>query len=140
MAYESAKFVDASQDAFHYGLNTVYAYASSPIRRYCDLVNQRVLKGLSIEPTLTQFLNQRQKQAKAFSRDLFFMKELKTSSEVRGLVVSRSPYFKVYVPVWKRVIKVSQEIPTSREVILTWFDDMKTPNWKERLIFSVRSV
>ena len=143
MAYESAKFVDASEDAFHYGLNTVYAYASSPIRRYCDLVNQRVLKGKTHTHTeiSLEFLNQRQKQAKAFSRDLFFMRELKTTTEVRGVVVSSQGSLKVYVPVWKRVIKVRMQTEvTSKEVALTWFDDMTSPNWKERLIFSVKSV
>ena len=141
MAYESATFVEANQDAFHYGLNTVYAYASSPIRRYCDLVNQRVLKGLtsSIEPTLTQFLNVRQKQAKKFSRDLFFMTELKSCESATGTVVSVHESFKVYVPAWKRIVKVKSIGPAVKtEVTLTWYDDMKSPNWKERIVFAFK--
>jgi exoribonuclease II len=142
MAYESATFVEANQDAFHYGLNTVYAYASSPIRRYCDLVNQRVLKGLtsSIEPTLTQSLNLRQKQAKKFSRDLFFMTELKSCESATGTVVSTNhDSFKVYVPAWKRIVKVKSIGPAVKtEVTLTWYDDMKSPNWKERIVFAFK--
>jgi exoribonuclease R len=144
MAYESAKFVDASQDAFHYGLNTVYAYASSPIRRYCDLINQRILKGMTsiIEPTLTQFLNQRQKQAKKFSRDLFFMTEIKGSEGATGIVVSvHELYFRVYVPSWKRLIKVralENSPKPNTQVQLTWYDDMKSPNWKERIVFAFK--
>jgi exoribonuclease R len=140
MAYESAKFVDASQEAFHYGLKTSnYAYASSPIRRYCDLVNQRVLKGFDVKQTNVEELNRRQKQAKAFSRDLFFMTELKGSEVATGTVVSNHEgYFKVYVPAWKRVIKVKTlgEPPIKTEVQLTWYDDMKSPNWKERIVFA----
>ena len=139
MAYESAKFVDASQDAFHYGLNTIYAYASSPIRRYCDLVNQRVLKGMDVNPNIDE-LNRRQKQAKKFSRDLFFMTELK-GSEVAGTVVSTSEgSFKVYVPAWKRIVKVKTlkaQPAVKTEVQLTWYDDMKSPNWKERIVFAL---
>jgi len=144
MAYESAKFVDATSEAFHYGLKTSnYAYASSPIRRYCDLINQRVLKGLSVnvDTTLTQFLNRRQKQAKAFSRDLFFMTELKGSEVATGTVVSNhEAHFKVYVPAWKRIIKVKTlEKPLVKtEVQLTWYDDMKSPNWKERIVFAFK--
>ena len=142
MAYESATFVDASQDAFHYGLNTVYAYASSPIRRYCDLVNQRVLKGIEpINPPNIDELNRRQKQAKKFSRDLFFMTELK-GSEVAGTVVSTSEgSFKVYVPAWKRIVKVKTlEAPAVKtQVQLTWYHDMKSPNWKERIVFAFRA-
>jgi exoribonuclease R len=145
MAYESATFVEANQDAFHYGLNTVYAYASSPIRRYCDLVNQRVLKGLtsSIEPTLTQFLNVRQKQAKKFSRDLFFMTELKSCEVASGTVVSAiEDSFKVYVPSWKRIVKVKTlDLPPkpNTQVDLRWYDDMKSPNWKERIVFAFKT-
>jgi exoribonuclease R len=141
MAYESAAFVPASEDAFHYGLNTsTYAYASSPIRRYCDLVNQRVLKGIDINQANIDHLNRRQKQAKAFSRDLFFMTELKGSEVATGIVLSHHKgKFKVYVPVWKRVIKVKTlETPpeVNTTVQLTWYDDMKSPNWKERIVFA----
>jgi len=145
MAYESASFVDISkgQDAFHYGLNTsTYAYASSPIRRYCDLINQRVLKGMDIKEPNVDELNRRQKQAKAFSRDLFFMRELK-GSEVAGIVISTSEgLFKVYVPAWKRIIKVKTlKAPPAvkTEIQLTWYDDMKSPNWKERIVFAFRA-
>jgi len=141
MAYESAKFVDTSQDAFHYGLKTSsYAYASSPIRRYCDLVNQRVLKGIDISQPNIEELNRRQKQAKAFSRDLFFMTELKGSDVATGTVVSSfDTYFKVYVPAWKRIVKVKTmetPPPPNTKVQLTWYDDMKSPNWKERIVFA----
>ena len=146
MAYESASFVDISkgQEAFHYGLNTsTYAYASSPIRRYCDLINQRVLKGMDIKEPNVDELNRRQKQAKAFSRDLFFMTELKGSEVATGIVVLvNDTHFKVYVPTWKRVIKVkSLEAPPAvkTQVQLTWYDDMKSPNWKERIVFAFRT-
>jgi exoribonuclease R len=144
MAYESAKFVPATTESFHYGLNSSnYAYASSPIRRYCDLVNQRVLKGFEINLPNIDDLNRRQKQAKAFSRDLFFMTELKGSEVTTGTVVSvHDTYFKVYVPAWKRVIKVRalDLPPVKTEVQLTWYDDMKSSNWKERIVFAFRNI
>ena len=163
LAYDSATFINANttKEIHHYGLNLgTYAYASSPIRRYCDLVNQRILKGdikpsSDIPESLINDLNRRQKQAKAFSRDLFFMTALKThdgeaketKEAVIGTVVSVSSSndsFKVYVPVWKRVVKVRAiqrpllEIKT--KVSLTWYDDMKTPFWKDRIVFSTEAL
>jgi exoribonuclease R len=144
MAYESAAFVPPSEEAFHYGLNTsTYAYASSPIRRYCDLVNQRVLKGIDINQPNIDDLNRRQKQTKAFSRDLFFMTELKVSELATGTVLSiDNQSFKVYVPVWKRVVKVKSLTPPepNTKVQLTWYDDMKSPNWKERIVFAFKNM
>lgn len=151
LAYESAKFCSATdEDTAHYGLGIgKYAYASSPIRRYCDLVNQRVLKGsrTAIGPQLIELLNRRQKQAKAFSRDLFFMSELSNSSDcVTGVVVSSSisdkPKFKVYVPAWKRTVTVktlvATEIARGTKVSLEWFEDTGKPHWKERIIFRAK--
>ena len=99
-----------------------------------------MLKGINIEQANIDELNRRQKQAKAFSRDLFFMTELKGSDVAQGTVVSTfDTYFKVYVPAWKRVVKVKtmKEVPSvATAVQLTWYDDMKSPNWKERIVFA----
>lgn len=151
LAYDSATFVEASSsNPTHFGLATAaYAYASSPIRRYCDLVNQRILKGEGQSQghnnDLVQHLNRRQKQTKAFSRDLFFMTELKDTRPTRptrpvtGVVVETgSESFRVYVPAWKRVVKVrslAQAPEPKAQVSLTWYLDMKTPFWKERIVF-----
>jgi hypothetical protein len=150
LAYESAKFCSAThEDTAHYGLGIgKYAYASSPIRRYCDLVNQRILKGSTspIDPQLIEQLNRRQKQAKAFSRDLFFMSQLSNSSDcVTGVVVSsdtHKPKFKVYVPAWKRTVTVKTLVVTSvaagTKASLEWFEDTGKPHWKERIIFRAK--
>lgn len=153
LAYEAASYVHAKEESFHYGLGaSSYAYASSPIRRYCDLVNQRAIHSIhsihKLSPhiddmysSLIEHLNRRQKQAKAFSRDLFLMTQLKgDSSAVTGTVVEiKEDSFKVYVPVWKRVVRVKtiQKVPTIKtQVSLRWHDDMKKAFWKERIVFA----
>lgn len=148
LAYEAANFCLPTEKSKHFGLDAeAYAYASSPIRRYCDLVNQRSLKGIASsqeqEQDLVSHLNRRQKQAKAFSRDFFFMTELSKSKDVEGTVINGNDKekVKIYVPAWKRTIKVrllgeAPEVGT--KVSIEWYDDRSKPNWKERIVFRIR--
>ena len=142
LAYEAASYVHAKEESFHYGLcASSYAYASSPIRRYCDLVNQRSIHGHTavIDDSLIEHLNRRQKQAKAFSRDLFLMTQLKGDSATGIVVEIKEDAFKVYVPAWKRVVRVKtmKKVPEVKtQVSLRWHDDMKKVFWKERIVFS----
>jgi exoribonuclease R len=151
LAYEAATFCLATdEDTRHFGLSEVdsYAYASSPIRRYCDLVNQRILKGASaaVQQETVDALNRRQKQAKAFSRDLFFMGQLTTDVKVQeGLIVAHTDKaltaFKAYIPAWKRCVKVKcmEDLPpVGSRVSLEWLCDYEKPNWKEKIIFRMK--
>jgi hypothetical protein len=114
-------------------------------------VNQRALKDCvdakaKAKENLIYHLNRRQKQAKAFSRDFFFMTELSNSKDsVEGTVISaiQKGKIKIYVPVWKRSIKVRsldcQNAPLpGTKVSIDWYDDRGKPNWKERIIFRIR--
>jgi exoribonuclease R len=146
LAYEAATFCLHTENTRHFGLDAdAYAYASSPIRRYCDLVNQRSLKKSAlINQELVDSLNRRQKQSKSFSRDLFFMTELaKATDVVEGTVIHlKDSRMKVYVPAWKRCIKVRTEgnspLQPGTKVNIDWYDDMGKPNWKERIVFRIR--
>jgi hypothetical protein len=149
LAYEAATFCLATEeDTRHFGLSEVdaYAYASSPIRRYCDLVNQRILKGASaaVQQETVDALNRRQKQAKAFSRDLFFMGQLASESKVQeGLIVAHTEKaVKAYVQAWKRCVKIKciQELPPLGSLVtLEWLCDYQKPNWKEKIIFRINA-
>jgi exoribonuclease R len=149
LAYEAATFCLATEeDTRHFGLSEVdaYAYASSPIRRYCDLVNQRILKGASatVQQETVDALNRRQKQAKAFSRDLFFMRELTTGVKVQeGLIVAHTDKaLKAYIPAWKRCVKIKcieGQPPVGSRVTLEWLCDYQKPNWKEKIIFRINA-
>jgi exoribonuclease R len=151
LAYEAATFCLATEeDTRHFGLSEVdaYAYASSPIRRYCDLVNQRILKGASttVQQETVDALNRRQKQAKAFSRDLFFMGQLTTDVKVQeGLIVAHTEKcVKAYIPAWKRCVKIRflQDMedlpPVGSRITLEWLYDYEKPNWKEKIIFRMK--
>jgi hypothetical protein len=154
LCYESAYYCLATNsDTLHMSLKTnSYAYASSPLRRYVDLINQRLLKSIlfgiptntSVSESMIMYLNQREKQAKAFQRDLFFGTSIAThcDSSVKGIVISPlNPHskYRVYVPSWKRIIKVCclNEPPlVGSHVSITWYHDPSQANWKEKIIFS----
>jgi exoribonuclease R len=152
LAYDAATFCLATEeDTRHFGLSRpeiwteAYAYASSPIRRYCDLVNQRILKGASaaVQQETVDALNRRQKQAKAFSRDLFFMRQLALEVKVQeGLIVAHTENcVKAYVQAWKRCVKVRclEDLPPlGSRVTLEWLYDYQKPNWKEKIIFRMK--
>jgi len=120
LAYSSASYVLAEEaDTFHYGLETdAYAHASSPIRRYADLVNQRVLKQwirgsaeTYIVPVTMYDLNRRGKEGKQFERDMAFLEALETGETVFSAILmevqpltNQTVKVRFYVPSWKRMI------------------------------------
>lgn len=160
-AQESATFCEATDtDTVHAGLNLdAYAYATSPLRRYADLVNQRCLKAIVYPPpepqqqppfhTLVESLNRRQKQAKAFQRDLFFQTTLGVTNgnSVKGVVIQHQvdkDRYSVFVPAWKRIVKVRNlvfEPPALGSLVsLDWYDDRMHARWKERMVFKASLV
>ena len=154
LAYDAAEYCLATDEATHYGLGKdVYAYASSPLRRYADLVNQRLIKaalhhtinesaGPSIQ--LVEHLNRRQKQAKAFTRDMFFASALSVTSmqSVRGRILEKvNGKTHIWVPEWKRIIKTStQEGEGNDHVRISWYDNRECARWKERMVFRLEPV
>jgi exoribonuclease R len=155
LAYESAEFCLPTEElTTHVGLgSSAYAYASSPLRRYADLLNQRTIKQIlcgqqpnPLTQDLVNHLNRRSKQAKAFSRELFFSQVLSAASTEPGSykegIVLRScaKGYKIYMDAWKTVITVrsltTPPEPGSR-VRVEWYDDRGKPHWKDRIVFRI---
>jgi hypothetical protein len=147
LAFESAQNCLASDpNPSHFGLKQeFYAYASSPLRRYTDLINQRCLKHILFQTPLLHIpdesvishLNKRQKQAKQFTRDLFFSMFLQKEASVKGVVLSDK--VQVLVPAWKRIIKLKTPFEGKEEdqnCTLQWYCDPSKPRWKERIVFA----
>jgi hypothetical protein len=82
LAYKSAKYVKSDTECVkHWGLGTeVYTHATSPIRRYADLLNQRALKRIlfdrgycEISVETIEQMNRVAVSAKQHDRDYVFM-------------------------------------------------------------------
>ena len=100
----------------HVGLGeAVYCHATSPLRRYADLINQRLLKGSAPQPVDVAHLNERSKAIKVFSRQLWCVQHVSSTHLTRGdgwvlgwrFHASGDARLLVYVPAWKRTVRVS---------------------------------
>ena len=118
---KAAEYCFPSTNATHAGFQkSHYTHATSPIRRYADMLAQRYLLSLTwfvddpvekLTQQLLQTLNHRMKQASRFQRDLCFLRAISKSSLglIEGTVLdwkeSKSGW-KVYleVPEWNQII------------------------------------
>jgi exoribonuclease R len=168
LAYSSATYVPGNTAAFHWGLSIDnYAHASSPLRRYSDLYNQRCLLRILhndvvtiTEPSVCTQLNTLQKDAKSFDRDMFFLSVVSESNkECIGIVLDiciKKGAVKLWVPLWKRVIRVSCDlvqgetvsivprdskeifpVQIGQELSLTYYIKYDSARWKDRIVFHV---
>lgn len=149
LAYEAATYQPTAPAILHAGLGAVpYCHASSPIRRYADLVNQRclkaILRGQSVPPSpqeVADLLNGIQKQMRGYERSLFFLEQIQEtpSGTVEGLVVFCSEEkTKVYVPCWKLMIRVDPgNYTTGQRIQVDYYADLQKPYWDQRMVFRV---
>lgn len=138
LAYTSAEYCLAEEtETYHFGLDTdQYAHASSPIRRYADLVNQRILK-IHIRQSKERFIvpqamiemNKREKVIRRFARDIDFLEAIREDRplSVKGIIVecisleeTKEMKIRIYVPLWRRMIsaiykKVDEHTVWSRD-------------------------
>lgn len=150
LAYEAAKYQPTGPGLIHATLGSVpYCHASSPIRRYADLVNQRCLKAIlrnqtldPISPQVVDQLNIIQKRMKAYERALFFLEEIAVapSGSVEGLVFSSTEEkTKVYIPSWKHMITIDPGSYTTGQVIkLLYYANLQKPYWEQRMVFNTK--
>jgi exoribonuclease R len=132
--------------------NELYCHATSPIRRYCDLFNQRILKG-SIIPTnieeITEHLNERTKIIKKVDRDILLLQQLQLEKPLQSgipLWKNEKGYWKIWVSEWNRIItykpglSMTEEKPCiieGSEVNFLIYFNPNRPNWKERLVIEI---
>jgi len=141
LAAEAASYEAVTPDtAQTHATLGLYCHASSPLRRYADLVNQRALKAIfrgdpPLVSDVADHLNRRSKANKRWSRDLTFLTHV-TPGRVHQIDVVWLSEAKVWVPSWKRIIRLRHE--ESRHVgtigPIQIFCDPTKRNWRERVL------
>jgi exoribonuclease R len=142
LAYSSAMYYDTPSK--HWGLGDVlYCHATSPIRRWADVVNQSVLKQKIISFDILS-LNITSKNAKKYERDVFFLERLyEDPSKLKDCIVldSNEHRSRVWVPLWNRIITLRLgDIPSGKKINLDYYLNMDAPSWKKRLVFRVEDT
>lgn len=156
LAQKSAVYCSANDaKARHFGLEKeVQCHASSPIRRYADLINQRILKEFlrgdvvnGTEPNLL-WLNQRQKELKRQERDVCLLSQLqmKEKASIEAVVVDLQPKRKIWIPAWKQLLSWHSSLPLPDDIVpgsritLSYQANPSQRRWKDRIVFRQESV
>lgn len=120
---------------------TAYCHASSPLRRYADLANQRILKQLLAGTPITNdyeiaaALNRRTQANRRWTRDLTFLTHV-TPGRVHEIDVVWLTETHVWVPTWRRLLRIRHEEvhPAGTEVKIEIYCDPTRRNWKNRVL------
>ena len=139
LAFKSAKYVPTTTVDSHWGLNTdVYCHATSPIRRFADIVNQFVLKNEEPPEVDIDLLNVQMKETKQYARDMFFLYQLKSDSRTVPAITLNN--HRVWVPEWKRIVTCKNIELEGTVGTLHYSLDMNQSSWKRRMVFKFVST
>ena len=137
LANKAAEYVYPSDDALHWGFSTIYCHATSPIRRFADIINQMVVCDETPLDCSLEILNERGKKSKKYERDLFFLHKVVESREVTGISLNDH---RVWIPEWKRIITCSNTVEPGTKGRIVYSVNLNQSTWKRRLAFRFEDI
>jgi len=135
LCYESAKYCNITDDTTHSQLQLqYYAHASSPIRRYVDIINQSCLKNKVLTYETIYRFNNQQKLAKGYERDLVYLDLYKNKKSIEGIILNNET---IFISLLKKVIKLKNNLEVKQKVSLRYYINPQNFNWKDKIIFEL---
>ena len=160
----AGKYVAPRDNTGHSGLSLAcYTHASSPLRRYVDLLNQRWIRALffgfppPVKADVAHEYNVRAKRIRRLERDMYFLNRVlvggasASGSELPSasgfvLEIKKShggmEKWRVYVPEWKRVVSCAfvcglDDTPVKKgtHVTVRMYLDTRQGDWSRRFIY-----
>lgn len=136
IAYESAEYCLPNGNTSHAFLNAnAYAHASSPIRRYVDIINQMALKSIEFSYECIERFNILQKRATQFERDLLFLDLYFNNKHIVDAIVLSDTY--IYIPILKKLLDYKNSFEKHQTIQLKYYCDPQKILWKEKIIFKL---
>jgi exoribonuclease R len=135
LCYESAKYCLPSNDTNHSMLNiSAYAHASSPIRRYVDIINQFALKSEEFSYGNIERFNIQQKKAKEFERELIYIDLYENKKILDGIILDGE---KIFISYLKKIIKYNNLLEVGKKVQLQYYINTQGIRWKDRIVYEI---
>jgi exoribonuclease R len=135
LCYESAKYCLPDSNTNHSMLQVgEYAHASSPIRRYVDIINQFALKGKEFSYECIERFNSSQKLAKSYERELIYIDLYNNKRVLEGIVLNSE---KIFIPVLKKIVTLQNNFEKKTLVKLIYYMNPQGNKWKEKIIFQI---
>jgi hypothetical protein len=153
LAFSAASYMSPAPDATHASVGSApvhYCHATSPIRRYADLLNQAALKSIltrdpipPLVPYTIDCLNRREKTMKRYTAALTTLTAILTGPVIVDAVVYQVLPEKVrmWVTQWNTLVTYrppagSERIFSPGESLqLKYYADMNRPRWRDRIVF-----
>ena len=139
LCFESAKYCLPDSETTHsmLGLNN-YAHASSPIRRYVDIINQFALKNKQFTYESIDRFNDQQKASKTYERELVFLDLYYNKERILDAIVINSE--KIFVTALNKIINYENCLEPNTSVRLRYYCNKQKTKWKERIVFQIYSL
>jgi len=135
LCFESAKYCLPESETEHFTLGLEhYAHASSPIRRYVDIINQFALKNKEFQYESIDRFNSIQQLAKSYERELVYIDLYTNKRLLEGTILNSE---KIFVHLLKKIIDVKNTLEKGTKVNLSYYMNPQGVRWKNKIIFQL---